>query len=138
MTTASIAFISKTRPDLPAIVGVVDRAREGDPDALVYVFDNVFYDVYHHVLLTTRNRRDAERITRRALDRLPSMLRQGRYGSLDELRAGLLNQAEKELRGHPRTGAPADGTATLRALLRHVVLITSAAVAATSALLLLM
>jgi hypothetical protein len=138
MTTASIALITKTRPDLPAIVGVIDRAREGDPDALVYVFDNVFYDVYHHVLLTTRNRRDAERITRRALDRSPSMLRDGRYSSVEGLRAGLLKQAERQLRGRTRIGVTADGTAALQALLRHVVLITSAAAAATGALVLVM
>jgi hypothetical protein len=136
MTTATIALTSKMRPDAPAIAEVVARARRGDPDALVYVFDNVFYDVYHHVFMTTRNRRDAERITRDALDHLPSMLRRGRYGSVEDLRLGLVERAGRQLRRGRRTGAPARGMAHLRVVIRHAVLISSVAIAATGTLLL--
>ena len=138
MTTATIALTSKMRPDAPAIVDVVTRARQGDPDALLYVFDNVFYDVYHHVLMATRSRRDAERITRDALDHLPSMVRRGRYRSVEELRASLVERAERQLPSSRRTGAPVRGMAGLRAVIRHAVLISSTAVAATGAFILVM
>jgi hypothetical protein len=138
MTTATIALTSKMRPDSPAIVDVVTRARQGDRDALIYVFDNVFYDVYHHVLMATRSRQDAQRITCDALDHLPSMLRRGRYRSVEELRRGLVVQAETQLQRRRRAEAPARGTAGLRAAIRHAVLISSTAIAATGALLLVM
>ena len=134
--TAAIALMSKMRPDSPAIVDVVTRARQGDQDALLYVFDNVFYDVYHHVLLATRSRRDAERITRDALDHLPSMVRRGGYRSVEELRHSLVEEADRKLDRRRRTGAPVRGMAGLRAVIRHAVLISSTAVAATGALLL--
>jgi len=124
------------QPDRPVIVDTVARARHGDPDALVYVFDNVFYDVYHHVFMTTRNRKDAERITRDALDHLPSLIRRGRYGSVEELRLSLMEQAERRLQRSRGTGVPRRGMAHLRAVIRHAVLISSAAIAATGALLL--
>ncbi|HEU0074550.1 MAG TPA: hypothetical protein VFS30_11120 [Dehalococcoidia bacterium] len=136
MTTATIALTSKMRPDSPAIVDVVSRAREGDRDALVYVFDNVFYDVYHHVLMATHSRQDAQRITRDALDHLPSLLRRGHYGSVEELRRSLVIRAEKQLHRHRKADAPTRGMDGLRAAVRHAVLISSTAVAATGALLL--
>jgi hypothetical protein len=137
MTTATIALSSKMRPDSPAIVDVVTRARQGDQDALIYVFDNVFYDVYHYVLLTTRSRQDAERITRGALDHLPAMVRRGRYTNVDELRLSLVQQAERQLSRRRRTDARARGSAGLRAVIRHAVLLSSTAVAAIGAVLLL-
>jgi hypothetical protein len=138
MTTATFALTSKMRPDAPAIVDIdiATRAREGDPEALVYVFDNVFYEVYHHVFLATRSRREAERVTRKALDTLPSLLRHGRYGSVEELRSSLVERADRQLRGSRRSEVPVRGMAGLRAIIRHAVLISSAAIAAIGALIL--
>jgi hypothetical protein len=138
MTTATIALSSKMRPDSPAIVDVVTRARQGDRDALVYVFDNVFYDVYHHVLMVTHNRQDAEQITRDALDHLPSMLRRGHFRNVEELRISLVEAADRKLNRSRRIGAPVSGMSGLRAVIRHAVLISSAAIAATGALVLVM
>ena len=136
MTTAGIVFAPRLRPDARALAAVVTRAREGDREALVYVFDNVFYDVYHHVFLATRSRRDAERITREALDRLPSLLRRDRFLSVEDLRDSLVEEAERKLRGSRRTGAPVRDMAGPRAVIRHAVLISSAVIAATGALIL--
>jgi hypothetical protein len=136
MTTATIALTPRIRPDSPAILDVVSRARQGDADALAYVFDNVFYDVYHHVFLATHNRREAERLTRDALDHLPSMVRRGRYRSLEALRDDLVDRAAEQLQRNRRDKAPVDGLAVSRAVIRHAVLISSAAIAAAGALLL--
>ena len=136
MTTATIALTSKMRPDASAIAEVGARARQGDADALGYVFDNVFYDVYHHVFMTTRNRADAARITRDALDHLPSMLRDGGYGSLGELRSALVELSERQLQRSRRIKASSRSMAGLRAAIRHAMLISSTAVAAAGALLL--
>jgi hypothetical protein len=136
MTSATIALTSRTRPETRLLSDVVSRAREGDEDALVYVFDNVFYDVYHYVLLTTHDRRQAERITRDALPQLPSLVRSGRFQSVEALRESLVNQATQRLRNNHWTGTPGGGLSGVRAVLRHAVLISSAAIAATGVLLL--
>jgi hypothetical protein len=138
VTTASIALTSKMRPDAPILVDVVARARLGDEEALTYVFDHVFYDVYHFVFLATRNRGEAERVTRDALNRLPAMVRGGRYQSVEELRHSLVQQAERRLHITRRNEAPVGRMNGVRSTIRHVVLIASAAIAAISALLLLL
>ena len=136
MTTATIALMSRTRPQAPLLTDIVRRAQSGDQDALMYVFDNVFYDVYHFVLLATHDRGDAERVTRDALNRLPGMVRSGRFQSVEALRESLVHQATQRLRINHRTKAPVGGMSGLRAVIRHAVLISSAAIAATGALIL--
>jgi hypothetical protein len=119
-----------------ALLDVVHRARGGDTDALAYVFDNVFYDVYHHVFLMTRDRSKAERATRKALDRLPEMLRGQRYATVAQIRDVLVYEARQTVRPMSKAGASAGGMDGLRAVVRHLVLISTAAIAAASALIL--
>jgi len=121
-----------------ALPDVVQLARSGDKDALEYVFDNVFYDVYHRVFLVTRDRRKAERATRRALERLPEMLRGQRYATLTQIRDGLVHQAHLAARPGDKAGISAGGVDSLRAVIRHLVLISAASVAAAGALLLVL
>ena len=118
-----------------ALIDMVERARSGDIDALIYVFDNVFFDVYQHVFLVTRDRRRADRLTRKALDRLPSMLRSRRYRSLSQLRAALLDQAGRSM-PQSKVKASPGGMAGLRAVTRHLVLISASAITTAGALIL--
>jgi hypothetical protein len=135
MTSAAIA--QATVQDSPsyqdALLEVVNRAREGDEDALAYVFDNVFYDVYHEVFVATRDRRQAERVTREALRDLPALLRSRRYQSLAGLREGLVRRALPENQPAAVTDSGLDG---LRASTRHFVLASTAVIAAVGALIL--
>jgi hypothetical protein len=140
MTTAAVG--TSVIPDSPtyqdALLDVVQRARAGDTDALAYVFDNVFYDVYHHVFLITRDRRKAERATRKAFARLPEMLRGQRHATLTQIRAGLVLQARKTVRPVSKAGASAGGLDGLRAVIRHLVLMSAASIAAVGALILVL
>lgn len=132
MTAASIVTLfpgTISASDAP-LLDVVARARNGETDALLYVFDNVFYDVYHDVFLDTLNRREAERVTREALARLPRMLRSGRYASIEELRESLVSRARQRAQTRPQPGASVDGLESLRAVVRHVVLTITASIAA--------
>ena len=115
---------------------LVARARLGDHDALVYVFDNVFYDVYHEVLLATRDRRQAERVTREALDQLPGLLRKSHFGSVRDLRDALVRRAHTSISRSREAGASVSGMENLRAGIRHFVLISAAFIAAAGALIL--
>jgi hypothetical protein len=118
------------------LLGLLARARLGDEAALGYVFDNVFYDVYQEVFLDTRDRREAERVTRDAMDRLPRMLHSGRYGTVDEIRDSLVRQTRRRRAALRKAGAPAGGLEGLRAGIRHLVLISAALSAAAGALIL--
>jgi hypothetical protein len=136
MTAASIItmFPSATNHDL--LLDVVARARYGEPDALVYVFDNVFYDVYHDVFLATRDRRQAEQVTRDALKRLPRLLRSGRYTTLDQISDSLVAQARRRVPALRKPETSADSLEPLRAVVRHVVLLTAASIASMRAVIL--
>jgi hypothetical protein len=138
MTTAAFAptRISDSPGYQDVLFEVATRARRGDPDALAYVFDNVFYDVYHEVLTATRDRAEAERATRKALHRLPEMLRSRRYESLTELRESLVRQAMSKRSSAGKAGAPVGGMENLRAGIRHLVLISAGFIAAAGALIL--
>ena len=138
MTTAALAPVTLhegiTHDD--ALFDVMSRARAGDAEALAFVFDNAFYEVYHHVFLVTRDRRETERATRHALDRLPAMLRSRRYRTLTELRDALVYRARQDIRRPRRVRASAGGMEDLRAVIRHLVLISAASIAAAGALVL--
>lgn len=138
MTTAALGTAATTDTYHDALLDVVQRAHAGDTDALAYVFDHVFYDVYHHVFLHTRDRRKAERATRKALDRLPEMLHCQRHATLTQIRDGLVQEARQTIRPVSRTGAFAGGVGGLRAAIRHLVLISAASIAAAGALLLVL
>jgi hypothetical protein len=114
----------------------VRRARRGDEDALAYVFDHVFYDVYHDVFPATRDRRKAEQATRKAVDRLPAMLQARRYTTLEQIRDELVREARRSVRPSRGAGASSSGMVGLRAVIRHIVLISAASIAAAGALLL--
>jgi hypothetical protein len=133
MTTA--AFPATVRDSLTyqdALLDVVARARNGDAAALAYVF----YGVYHEVFLSTRDRHAAERATRRALDRLPSMLRSHRYVTVAKLRDSLVTQAQHNTRKPRHSAVPVGRMRNLRAGVRHLVLVSAAAIAAVGALIL--
>jgi hypothetical protein len=138
MTSAALAqapvYDSPSYQD--ALLDVTDRARNGDTEALAYVFDHVFYDVYHRVFQVTRDRRAAERATRKALDRLPAMLRSRRYQTVPDLRDALVQQAQRGLRQPRKAGASVGGMEGLRAATRRFVLISAASIAAAGALIL--
>lgn len=138
MTTAALATAPvRNSPNYQdALLDVVSRARNGDTDALAYVFDNVFYDVYHHVFVVTRDRSDAERATRRALGRLAPMLRSRRYSTLTELRDALVYQARQSLPVPRSARESAGGMQSLRAGVRHLVLVSAASIAGAGALIL--
>jgi hypothetical protein len=135
MTSAAFAHAA-ARDSLSyqdALLDVVGRARDGDAQALAYVFDHVFCDVYHHVFLVTRDRKQAERATRRALDPLPAMLRGNEYPTLTALRDALVYQASLETRPAHDAVTPARELEGMRAVVRHVVLMAATSVTAISA-----
>jgi hypothetical protein len=133
MTSVAFPVVPVTYEYKDALAEIVARAREGDADALEYVFDHLFYDVYHEVFVATRDRRLAERATRKTFDRLPGMLRSGRYGTLDELRAAIAKDALGR-GGKARLSRASSDVTALRAATRHLVLTLAAAVAAAGAL----
>jgi hypothetical protein len=133
MTSATFPVVPVTYEYKDALAEVVARAHEGDADALEYVFDHLFYDVYHEVFVASRDRRRAERVTRKAFNRLPSMLRSGRYRTLDELREAIAKDALGS-GSKVRASHPSSDVTGLRAATRHLVLVSAAAVAAAGAL----
>ena len=99
---------------------------------MVYVFD----DVFHEVFLAIRDRRQPKRVTRDALEQLPRLLRKSHFGSVEDLRDSLVRQARANIRRRRQGEASAGGMESLRAGIRHFVLISAASIAAASALIL--
>jgi hypothetical protein len=118
--------LSAVRPE----PDLIKRARCGDEAALSALFDSIVADVYGQAFASTHSVRKAERVTDRTVGRLPKALRSRRWESVEALRGHMLALARSELTIDTRRQAAAQSRRDFRALTRHLMLATTASVAA--------
>jgi hypothetical protein len=130
--TAALILEARERKTAPRLVtvrqepAIIAKAREGDEDALVEIFDGVVTSVYAFAFSATHKVREAEQITDRVIERLPRMLHRQRWDSVNALQAQLLSAARAEVGAYRRREARAEARKDLRATTRHVVLAATA------------
>lgn len=98
---------------------LLNRARGGDEDALINIFDAVIYDVYSYAYLETGKVDEAERIADATGSELAWIVRSREVVGLNDVRERMLASAANKVAGYRAGQARRQALGDIRSYFRH-------------------